>query len=78
MLELVKYVVEQFAEHKDAIEYKEEEKENCIEITVCLEDSDMGKVIGKKGKIAKALRTLVKAATPKGAKKYVVEIKGKE
>lgn len=78
MLELVKYVVEQFAEHKDAIEYKEEEKENCIEITVCLEDSDMGEVIGKQGKIAKALRTLVKAATPKGAKKYVVEIKGKE
>ena len=78
MLELVKYVVEQFAEHKDAIEYKEEEKENCIEITVCLEDSDMGKVISKQGKNAKALRTLVKAATPKGAKKYVVEIKGKE
>ena len=78
MLELVKYIVEQFAEHKDAIEYKEEEKENCVEITVCLEDSDMGKVIGKHGKIAKALRTLVKAATPKGAKKYSVEIKGKE
>ncbi|MCD8040937.1 MAG: KH domain-containing protein [Clostridia bacterium] len=78
MMELVKYVVEQFAENKDAIEYKEEEKENCIEITVYLEDSDMGKVIGKQGKIAKALRTLVKAATPEGSKKYIVEIKGKE
>ena len=78
MLELVKYVVEQFAEYKDAIEYKEEEKENSIEITVFLEESDMGKVICKHGKIAKALRSLVKAATPKGAKKYVVEIKGKE
>ena len=43
-----------------------------------LDDSDMGKVIGKQGKIAKALRTLVKAATPKGAKKYAVEIKGRE
>lgn len=78
MLELVKYIVEQFAEHKDKIEYKEEEKENGIEITVYLEDSDMGKVIGKQGKIAKALRTLVKAATPKDSKKYSVEIKGKE
>ena len=78
MLELVKYIVEQFAEHKDEIEYKEEEKENGIEITVYLEDSDMGKVIGKQGKIAKALRTLVKAATPKDSKKYSVEIKGKE
>ena len=78
MLELVKYIVEQFAEHKDEIEYKEEEKENGIEITVYLEDSDMGKVIGKQGKIAKALRTLVKAATPNDYKKYSVEIKGKE
>ena len=78
MLELVKYIVEQFAEHKDEIEYKEEEKENGIEITVYLEDSDMGKVIGKQGKIAQALRTLVKAATPKDSKKYSVEIKGKE
>ncbi len=78
MLELVKYIVEQFAEHREAIEYKEEEKENVIEITVLLDDSDMGKVIGKQGKIAKALRTLVKAATPKGAKKYAVEIKGRE
>ena len=78
MLELVKYIAEQFAEHREAIEYKEEEKENVIEITVLLDDSDMGKVIGKQGKIAKALRTLVKAATPKGAKKYAVEIKGRE
>lgn len=78
MLELVKYIVEQFADKKDEIEYKVEEKENSIEITVLLNESDMGKVIGKQGKIAKALRTLVKAATPKGAKKYVVEIKVKE
>ena len=77
MLELVKYVVEQFAENKDAIEYREEEKENCTELTVFLDESDMGKVIGKQGKIAKALRTLVRAATPKGAKKYIVEIKSK-
>lgn len=78
MLELIKYIVEQFADKKDEIEYKVEEKENAIEVTVLLAESDMGKVIGKQGKIAKALRTLVKAATPKGAKKYVVEIKGKE
>lgn len=77
MLELVKYIVEQFAENKDAIEYREEERENFIELTVFLEESDMGKVIGKQGKIAKALRTLVRAATPRGTKKYIVEIKSK-
>ncbi len=42
-----------------------------------LNASDMGKVIGKQGKIAKALRTLVSASTPRDSKRYVVEIKEK-
>lgn len=76
-LELIKYVVERFAECKDEIEYKVEEKENCFEVTVLLAASDMGKVIGKQGKIAKALRTLVAACTPRDGKRYFVEIKEK-
>ncbi len=75
MLELIKYIVEQFAEEKDKIEYVVEETDDAINVTVLLADSDMGKVIGKQGKIAKALRTLVRAATPKDSKKYNVEIK---
>jgi hypothetical protein len=75
--ELVKYIVEQFADKKSEIEYKVEEKDTAIEITVLLDESDMGKVIGKQGKIAKALRTLVRASTPKDSKKYVIEIKEK-
>ena len=74
---LIKYVVESFAEKKNEIEYLVEEKENVIEVTVLLNASDMGKVIGKQGKIAKALRTLVGATTPRGSKRYVVEIKEK-
>ena len=77
MLDLIKYVVEQFAEKKSEIEYKVEEKETEIEVTVSLAESDMGKVIGKQGKIAKALRTLVKASTPRDSKRYVLEIKEK-
>lgn len=75
MLELVKYIVNRFAEDKENVSYEVEETEDAITITVLLSDSDMGKVIGKQGKIAKALRTLVRAATPKGSKKYNVEIK---
>ena len=41
---LVKFVVEQFAEHKDKIEYKTNETENAVELTVLLEEADMGKV----------------------------------
>lgn len=75
MLELIKYIVGQFAEGE--AEYQVEETEEAINVTVLLSDSDMGKVIGKQGKIAKALRTLVRAATPRDSKKYVVEIKEK-
>ena len=75
MLELVKYIVNRFAEDKENISYEVEETEEAVTITVLLSDSDMGKVIDKQGKIAKALRTLVRAATPKDSKKYNVEIK---
>ena len=37
--------------------------------------SDMGKVIGKQGKIAKAMRTIVRSATPASSKRYVIEIR---
>ena len=75
---LIKYVVNQFAENKDAAEFDVQEREKAIEVTVTLPVSDMGKVIGKQGKIAKALRTLVHAITPANSKKYVVEIKEKD
>ena len=69
MLELVKYIVNRFAEDKENISYEVEETEEAVTITVLLSDSDMGKVIGKQGKIAKALRTLVRAASPKDSQK---------
>ena len=76
-LQLIKYIVERFADKKDEVEYQVEEKENAVEVTVLLDASDMGKVIGKQGKIAKALRTLVNAYTPRESKKYFIEIKEK-
>ncbi|MDY2880501.1 MAG: KH domain-containing protein [Candidatus Borkfalkiaceae bacterium] len=78
MLELIKYIVNQFAEKPDDVEYLTEEKGDTIEVTVLLDESDMGKVIGRQGKIAKALRTIVKAASAKSGKRYNIEIKGKD
>ena len=75
MLELIKYIVEQFAEDKENVEYAVEEKDRVIEVTITLSPSDMGKVIGKQGKIAKAMRTIVRAATPASSKRYAVEIR---
>ena len=78
MLDLIKYIVETFAEDKEHIEYNVEETEEAINVTVVLSESDMGKVIGKQGKIAKALRTIVRSATPRDSKKYNVELKERE
>ena len=75
MLDLIKYIVGQFAEDKDNIEYEVKEKDRVIEVSVVLSPSDMGKVIGKQGKIAKAMRTIVRLATPANSKRYVIEIR---
>ncbi len=78
MLELIKYIVNQFAEDKENVSYEVVEKERVTEVTVRLSSQDMGKVIGKQGKIAKAMRTLVAAATPRDEKRYVIEIREKD
>ena len=75
MMELIKFIVEQFAEDKENIEYVVNEKERVIEVTIVLSPSDMGKVIGKQGKIAKAMRTIVRSATPASSKRYAIEIR---
>ena len=46
MLDLIKYIVNQFAEDKENIDYEVNEKDRVIEVVVTLPSSDMGKVIG--------------------------------
>lgn len=77
MIELIKYIVGTFSEDPEAAEYIVEEKGNTVNVTVVLSEDDMGKVIGRQGKIAKAMRTLVKAASSKSGKKYNIDIKEK-
>ena len=74
MLDLIKYIVGQFAEDKENVEYIVNEKDRVIEVSVILSPSDMGKVIGKQGRIAKAIRAVVRAATAKNQKPVFVEI----
>ena len=75
MLDLIKYIVGQFAEDKENVEYVVTEKDRVIEVCIILSPSDMGKVIGKQGKIAKAMRTIVRSATPASSKRYAIEIR---
>jgi len=75
MVKLVETIAKALVENPDAVEVTEKTEDNgtmIIELKVA--DDDMGKVIGKQGRIAKALRTVVKAAATKSGKKVMVEI----
>ena len=74
---MIKFIVGSFADKPDLAEYIVEEKEKEVNVTILLEEGDMGKVIGRQGKIAKAMRTLVKTKAMENKIKYNIEIKGK-
>jgi len=61
-------------DHPEAVEVNQVEGERSIILEVKVAPDDMGKVIGKQGRIAQALRTIVKAAAVKEGKKVMVEI----
>ncbi|MDO5324759.1 MAG: KH domain-containing protein [Aristaeellaceae bacterium] len=74
MLELVKYIATSLVDKPEAIDVREVENEENIVIELRVDPEDMGKVIGKQGRIAKAIRTVVKAASAKSPKPVFVEI----
>jgi len=74
MVELVKYIARSLVEKPEAVDVREVETEDSIVIELRVDPEDMGKVIGKQGRIAKAIRTVVKAASVKVPKPVFVEI----
>lgn len=74
MLELVKYIATSLVDKPEAIDVREVENEENIVIELRVDPEDMGNVIGKQGRIAKAIRTVVKAASAKSPKPVFVEI----
>ena len=74
MVELVRYIARSLVEKPDAVDVREVENADSIVIELRVDADDMGKVIGKQGRIAKAIRTVVSAATAKNSKPVFVEI----
>lgn len=74
MGELVSMLAKSLVDHPEQVEVKTVEDGQSITIELSVAPDDMGKVIGKQGKIAKAIRTVVKAAAIKENKKVTVEI----
>ncbi len=76
MLELVQYLVKELSGSDDITVELNEEKNN-KEIIISAKKEDIGKIIGKQGRIAKSIRTIVKAASARERKKYTVTISEK-
>ncbi len=74
MGELVEYIAKALVDFPDQVSVNEIEGSQSIIIELKVAQEDMGKVIGKQGRIAKAIRTVVKAAAIKENKRVVVEI----
>ena len=74
MLELVEFLAKSLVEDPSAVRVSEKQEGDSVVIELNVAEGDMGKVIGKQGRIAKAIRTVVKAASARTGKKYTVEI----
>jgi hypothetical protein len=74
MKELVEVIASALVDNPEEVVVTETEDENQIVLSLSVAPDDMGKVIGKQGRIAKAIRTVVRAAGSKGSKKIMVDI----
>lgn len=74
MKELLEFIAKSMVNNPDAVEVSVEEKETATVLQLRVAEEDMGKVIGKQGRIAKAIRTVMKAAASNESKKIIVDI----
>jgi predicted RNA-binding protein YlqC (UPF0109 family) len=72
--ELINVLAASLVDYPDEVEVREIEGENALIVELKVASSDMGKVIGKQGKIARAIRSLAKAKGNKIGRKVIVEI----
>ena len=75
MKEIVELIAKALVDKPEEVVLTETIREVSILIELSVAESDMGKIIGRSGKIAKAIRSIVKAATSKSDKKVILEIR---
>ena len=73
MEEIVKYIIDKLVENKEAVVVSSDEKDNNVTIYVSVAKEDMGKVIGRNGKVAQSIRAIVKTASNGTNKRYFVK-----
>ena len=74
MKELVEMIAKALVDHPEEVVVVESQKENALHLELKVAESDMGKVIVKQWRIARAIRTVVKAAGMKTDEKVIIDI----
>ena len=76
MKEIIETIILNLVDNKDAVEITEKQDEKSVVFEVKVANEDMGRVIGKQGRLAKSIRTVMKATASKEHKKVSVEFIG--
>ena len=76
MAELIAYLARQLVDAPDAVRVEEEEREGAIVLTLHVAQEDIGKVIGRQGRVARALRAIVRAGAARQRQRVLLEIAG--
>ena len=74
MKDLLTYIAQNLVEHPQAVDVQETETDGNVVLELRVDPSDMGKVIGRQGRIAKEIRTLIRSVAQRQGKKVSVEI----
>lgn len=74
MKDLLLYLVKQLSDHPDKVEVQESEQNGVLTLSLNVAEEDKGRIIGKQGKVIKAIRSVVFAAAAKSDRKVVVDL----
>jgi predicted RNA-binding protein YlqC (UPF0109 family) len=76
LAELVEYLARRLVDDPDAVRVEESEREGAVVLTLHVAEDDIGKVIGRQGRVARALRAVVRAGAARRRQRVLLEIAG--
>jgi uncharacterized protein len=74
MKEIIEYIATSLADHPEQVKVKERERMNTVTVELSLAPDDMGRLIGRQGRVANSLRLLLKVAAAKQGKQAILDI----
>ena len=76
MADVLEWIARRLVDDPDAVRVETEEREDAVVFKLFVAPDDVGKVIGRQGRMARALRSIVRAAGARAEERYVLEIAG--